>query len=381
MPSSRGALPTSPVRADELQESRRRLVDTHDAERRRLERDIHDGAQQHLVALVVNLRLAQTLVGEVTGSRPGPCSASRWPRSTPRSPRSSTSLVGSTREPSSSTVSARPCASVRSGRRSRSPTRTSAASPATSRPLSTSSPSRRSRTRPSTPAPRRSPSTCPSDGGRVSLAGPRRRPVASSPRTGSTGHGLGNMRDRIDAIAGHPRVGVRPRPRSHGPRDGAHGGPGDDRRGWRHDAHLRPESPGRWRWPAWCSSWSTPLSSPARSVSSRPGRSASTAGRSSTSPPVGCAVLGAVIVGADRRQPIGWLLNVIGMTTAVSMVERVVQPLGPLRGWSRAERTAELAGSLAALCRRVPRPGRARGDLPARPGRSPPGQRLALGRS
>jgi signal transduction histidine kinase len=49
-------------RADELQASRRRLVDALDAERRRLERDIHDGAQQHLVALVVNLRLAQRLV-------------------------------------------------------------------------------------------------------------------------------------------------------------------------------------------------------------------------------------------------------------------------------------------------------------------------------
>jgi signal transduction histidine kinase len=36
-------------------------VDTQDAERRRLERDIHDGAQQHLVALAVNLRLAHTL--------------------------------------------------------------------------------------------------------------------------------------------------------------------------------------------------------------------------------------------------------------------------------------------------------------------------------
>ena len=47
--------------ADELQASRRRVVDAHDAERRRLERDIHDGAQQHLVALVVNLRLAETL--------------------------------------------------------------------------------------------------------------------------------------------------------------------------------------------------------------------------------------------------------------------------------------------------------------------------------
>ena len=52
------------ARADELQSSRQRLVDTHDTERRRLERDIHDGAQQHLVALVVNLRLAQTLAGK-----------------------------------------------------------------------------------------------------------------------------------------------------------------------------------------------------------------------------------------------------------------------------------------------------------------------------
>ena len=47
--------------AGDLQTSRRRVVDTHDTERRRLERDIHDGAQQHLVALVVNLRLAHTL--------------------------------------------------------------------------------------------------------------------------------------------------------------------------------------------------------------------------------------------------------------------------------------------------------------------------------
>jgi signal transduction histidine kinase len=49
------------VLADDLQASRQRVVDAHDSERRRLERDIHDGAQQHLVALVVNLSLAQTL--------------------------------------------------------------------------------------------------------------------------------------------------------------------------------------------------------------------------------------------------------------------------------------------------------------------------------
>lgn len=49
------------AQAGDLQASRQRLIDTHDAERRRLERDMHDGAQQHLVALAVNLRLAQTV--------------------------------------------------------------------------------------------------------------------------------------------------------------------------------------------------------------------------------------------------------------------------------------------------------------------------------
>lgn len=49
------------ARADQLRRSRQRLVDAQDTERRLLERDIHDGAQQHLVALAVNLRLAQTL--------------------------------------------------------------------------------------------------------------------------------------------------------------------------------------------------------------------------------------------------------------------------------------------------------------------------------
>jgi signal transduction histidine kinase len=45
----------------ELRRSRQRLVAAQDAERRRLERDIHDGAQQHLVALAVRLRLAGSL--------------------------------------------------------------------------------------------------------------------------------------------------------------------------------------------------------------------------------------------------------------------------------------------------------------------------------
>lgn len=51
------------VRSEEIKASRERLIETQDAERSRLERDLHDGAQQHLVALTVNLRLAHTIVG------------------------------------------------------------------------------------------------------------------------------------------------------------------------------------------------------------------------------------------------------------------------------------------------------------------------------
>ena len=47
--------------AVDLRASRQRIVATQDAERRRLERNIHDGAQQNLVALTVKLRLATTL--------------------------------------------------------------------------------------------------------------------------------------------------------------------------------------------------------------------------------------------------------------------------------------------------------------------------------
>ncbi len=47
---------------EELRASRSRLVAASDAERRRIERDIHDGAQQHLVALAVNLGLARDVL-------------------------------------------------------------------------------------------------------------------------------------------------------------------------------------------------------------------------------------------------------------------------------------------------------------------------------
>jgi PAS domain S-box-containing protein len=44
---------------EELRHSRKRLVQAGDAERRRLERNLHDGAQQRLVSLSLALRLAQ----------------------------------------------------------------------------------------------------------------------------------------------------------------------------------------------------------------------------------------------------------------------------------------------------------------------------------
>jgi len=48
--------------ADELQASRGRIVAASDQARRTIERNLHDGAQQHLVALAVRLKLAQALL-------------------------------------------------------------------------------------------------------------------------------------------------------------------------------------------------------------------------------------------------------------------------------------------------------------------------------
>jgi signal transduction histidine kinase len=53
--------------ATELAASRGRIVAAQQAERRRIERNIHDGAQQHIVALNAKLGLARTLVRTDTG--------------------------------------------------------------------------------------------------------------------------------------------------------------------------------------------------------------------------------------------------------------------------------------------------------------------------
>ncbi len=55
----------------ELRQSRARILEAGDAERRRLERDLHDGAQQRLVSLSLALRLLRSrLTGEGGGADP-----------------------------------------------------------------------------------------------------------------------------------------------------------------------------------------------------------------------------------------------------------------------------------------------------------------------
>jgi signal transduction histidine kinase len=46
-------------RVDHLRDARQRILDAADAERRRIERDLHDGAQQRMVAVAVTLGLAE----------------------------------------------------------------------------------------------------------------------------------------------------------------------------------------------------------------------------------------------------------------------------------------------------------------------------------
>jgi signal transduction histidine kinase len=54
----------SHARLQELKASRERIVSAGDAERRRLERDLHDGAQQRLVAIALQLRLLKNRVAD-----------------------------------------------------------------------------------------------------------------------------------------------------------------------------------------------------------------------------------------------------------------------------------------------------------------------------
>jgi signal transduction histidine kinase len=51
--------PAVTAQMSDLRDARSRIIEAADAERRRIERDLHDGAQQRLVALSLNLRMAE----------------------------------------------------------------------------------------------------------------------------------------------------------------------------------------------------------------------------------------------------------------------------------------------------------------------------------
>jgi signal transduction histidine kinase len=56
---------------EDLRASRQRLLAAQDEERRKLERNIHDGAQQELVALAIKANLAGSMVGRDGSERGG----------------------------------------------------------------------------------------------------------------------------------------------------------------------------------------------------------------------------------------------------------------------------------------------------------------------
>jgi signal transduction histidine kinase len=56
--------PVLTAQVSDLRDARSRIIEAADAERRRIERDLHDGAQQRLVALSLNLRMAEKRAAE-----------------------------------------------------------------------------------------------------------------------------------------------------------------------------------------------------------------------------------------------------------------------------------------------------------------------------
>ena len=129
---------------EDLRASRRRIVSAQDERAQRLERNIHDGAQQQLVALAVKLRLADTVVDRDTAAAHDSSASSRRRPARP-SRTCATSRAGSTRR-CLPTRDCRPRSTARrASRRSRSPWTPSGVGRYTprSRPPSTSARSKR----------------------------------------------------------------------------------------------------------------------------------------------------------------------------------------------------------------------------------------------
>ena len=91
---------------EDIRASRSRLVAAADDARRRLERNLHDGAQQRLVALSVSLRLAEAKLADdpaaLRRSSPQPAASSR------RRSRSFVSWRAESTRPCSPTAGSRP---------------------------------------------------------------------------------------------------------------------------------------------------------------------------------------------------------------------------------------------------------------------------------
>ena len=57
------------AQVEALRRSRKRIIERADAERRRLERDLHDGAQQRLLAVLYDLKLARSSANSVLAAQ------------------------------------------------------------------------------------------------------------------------------------------------------------------------------------------------------------------------------------------------------------------------------------------------------------------------
>ena len=86
-----GASDEIKAQADELAASRSRIVAAEEAARRQIERDIHDGTQQELVALIARIGLAQNQLG----ARPRAASTTRSPTCSSRRGRRSRTCASS----------------------------------------------------------------------------------------------------------------------------------------------------------------------------------------------------------------------------------------------------------------------------------------------
>ena len=192
---------------EELQESCRRIVTAQDERARKLERDIHDGAQQQLVALSVKLGLAEhlasrdadkttALLAEVKADAVGALENVR-------------DLARGIYPPVLADHGL-PAALEAQARKAAIPVHLEAtargAIPPRSRPPCTSAASRRCRTSPSTPTPTTRRPSGPFER-RHHVRGRGRRPRLRA-RNGQR-FGLTNMRDRVEAVGGSFHVSCR----------------------------------------------------------------------------------------------------------------------------------------------------------------------------